>query len=82
VDLGDSGRCDSRERRLESVVVLGRETDHDISRQVEALCLRDPAKVGLDVVASPHLAEDTVVARLQGHMEVPGNGGHLPQGGD
>ena len=68
-----------RERGL----VLGREADDHVARQVELGGERlEPAQVGRGRVAAAHRAQHAVVARLQRHVEMARGGRRLAQRGD
>jgi hypothetical protein len=79
VHSGDrSGRKDSP-RLLEGLLVLGREPDDDISRQVEIGEGFEAPEVGRGRVPASHDAQHAIIARLQRHVQVPGDGRSLPQ---
>ena len=68
--LRDPGRCDGRHRLLEGALVLGREADDHVGRQVEVLERLDPGAVLPDRVAAAHRPEHAVVTRLQRDVEM------------
>ena len=58
--------------RSNAALVLGREADDHVARQVELAGERlEPAQVGRSRVAAPHRPQDTVVAGLERHVQVP-----------
>ena len=74
---------DRAQRRFERGVVLGREADDHVARQVELARDRlEPAEVRVDRVPPAHRVEHAVVARLQRHVEVLAHGRRLAQGGN
>ena len=70
VHLRDPGLRDGRQRVRERAVVLGREADDHVGREVEVLERLEPRAVLPDRVAAPHRPEDVVVTRLQRHVQV------------
>ena len=83
VHLGEPGALDGRERALERGVVLGREADDHVAREVELAGERlEPAQVRRGRVAAAHRAQDAVVAGLERHVQVPADGRRLAQRGD
>ena len=77
------GALDGRERRRERGVVLGREADDHVAREVELAGERlEPAQVRVDGVAAPHRAQDAVVAGLERDVQVARDGRRLAQRGD
>ena len=71
VHLRQTGGAHRVERRRERALVLGREADDHVARQVELLLQRrEPAQVRRDGVAAAHRAEDGVVAGLQRHVQM------------
>ena len=78
--LGDAGGFDEPKRVRERGLVLGREPDDDVGRQVEVGQRLEPAQVGLCGVAAAHRAQHAVVARLQRNVQVPGHERSLTEG--
>ena len=77
------GALDRGERARERGVVLGREADDHVARQVELVRERlEPAEVGGGRVAASHRAQDAVVAGLERDVEVARGGRRLAQRGD
>ena len=70
------------ERALEGCVVLGREADDHIGREVEVGERLQLAEVGLDRVAPRHCAQNGVVAGLERHVQVRADDRRLVQGRD
>ena len=68
-------RSVARERRL----VLGREADDHVGRQVEVRERRQTPQVGRRGVAAAHRAQHAVVARLERDVQVPRDGRRLAQ---
>ena len=67
----------------ERALVLGREADDHVARQVELACERlETAEVGGDRVAAAHRAQHAVVARLERDVQVPRDGRRLAERGD
>ena len=80
VHLRDPGALDRAQRARERGLVLGREADDHVGRQVELAGERlEPAQVGRGRVAAAHRAQDAVVARLERDVEVPRGGRRLAQ---
>ena len=83
VDPRQPGRLDRLERPAEGSLVLGREADDHVARQVELAGQRlETAQEGRGRVAAAHRAQHAVVARLQRHVQVPGDGGRLAERSD
>ena len=83
VHLRDAGALDRPHRRRERGVVLGREADDHVARQVElAGERREPPQVGVDRVAAAHRAQHAVVAGLQRHVQVLAHRRRLAERGD
>ena len=81
--LRQAGFAHRFERARKRALVLGREADDHVTRQVElVLERREPAQVGGDGVAASHRAQDTVVAGLERHVQMPADGGRGAQRGD
>ena len=59
---------DDAERVRERALVLGREADDDVGREVEVGRALEPAEIRRDGVAAAHRAQHAVVARLQRHV--------------
>ena len=73
-------RSHERERPLEGGLVLGREADDHVGRQVEVPSSGlEPAHELRDRVAPAHRSQHPVVARLQRHVEVRRDGRRLAQ---
>ena len=68
--LRDPGRLHGRHRIHERALVLGRESDDHVRREVEVLESLELRPVLPDGVPAAHRAEDPVVARLQRHVEM------------
>src|SRR5919201_1570579 len=80
VHLRDPGFRHDGKRVAERPLVLAREADDDVRRQVELVLERsDPLAVLARAVAPRHIAQDAVVARLQRDMQVLGDRGRLTQ---
>ena len=76
----DARALDGAQRLLERGVVLRGEPDDHVTRQVELVRERcEPAQICVDGVAAPHRAQDTVVARLERHVQMPADGRGLAQ---
>ena len=83
VDLRQAGAPRGAQRVGERALVLVGEADDDVARQVELVRERRKAtEVCRRGVAAAHRAEHVVVARLQRHVEVAGDGRRLAQRGD
>ena len=81
--LRQPGALDRGQRALERGVVLGREADDHVARQVELAGERlEAAEVGVRRVAAAHRAQDAVVAGLERDVQVLRSGRRLAQRGD
>src|SRR6187200_435921 len=77
VHLRDAGLLHRVERPFEGGIVLAREADYHIGREVEAPSPLHSAQVRRYVVAPPHLLEDAVVAGLKRDVQVRRDAGRL-----
>ena len=83
VHLRQARLRDDAQRVLERGLVLGREADDDVAREVEVVAQRlEPAEVRGGGVAAAHRAQDAVVARLERHVQVAARGRRLAQRAD
>ena len=80
--LRDAGVRHGSHRARERTVVLRREADDHVGREVEVLERLDPRTVLPDRVAPAHLPEDGVVTRLQGDVQVTRHDRRLAHGLD
>ncbi len=83
VHLRQPGLAHRCKRRREGALVLGREADDDVARQVElALKRRQPAEIRRDGITAPHRTEHAVVAGLERDVQVRAHGRCVAQGVD
>ena len=80
--LGDADCLHGGHRIRERALVLGREADDHVGREVEVLERLDAGAVLPDCVTAPHRAQHLVVARLQRHVKMPRDDGRLAHRSD
>ena len=83
VHLRQARLRDDVQRVPERALVLGREADDDVAREVEVVLQRlEPAEVGGDGVAAAHRAQHRVIAGLERDMQVTARDRRLTERAD